>query len=104
MRDSAVTTFPATARAMPSRFDWIALLLVVGLLVFLAESSRGLLGSLATLERQPISLGASHLPEYAAQTTLRMLAALLLSLLFTFTYATWAAKSRRARPPRRRPR
>ena len=27
---------------------------------------------------------------------LRMMAAMLLSLLFTFTYATWAAKSRRA--------
>ena len=30
------------------------------------------------------------------RTTLRMFAALVCSLLFTFTYATWAAKSRRA--------
>jgi NitT/TauT family transport system permease protein len=36
------------------------------------------------------------LPEYAARTTLRMLAALGLSMLFTLTYATWAAKSERA--------
>jgi NitT/TauT family transport system permease protein len=36
------------------------------------------------------------LPEYAARTTLRMLAGLVLSLLFTLTYATWAAKSERA--------
>jgi len=96
MRQPTVTTFPASARAMPSRFDWMALLLVIGLLVFFAESSRGLLGSLANLSQEPISLDPSHLPEYAARTTLRMLAALALSLLFTFTYATWAAKSRRA--------
>ncbi len=36
------------------------------------------------------------LPVYAARTTLRMFAALALSLLFTLTYATWAAKSARA--------
>ncbi|NJD33162.1 MAG: ABC transporter permease subunit [Gammaproteobacteria bacterium] len=96
MRDSAVNTFPATARARPSRFDWIAVVLVLGLLVFLAETSRGLLETLSALRQQPISLDPSHLPEYAARTTLRMLAALGLSLLFTFTYATWAAKSRRA--------
>jgi NitT/TauT family transport system permease protein len=36
------------------------------------------------------------LPSYVARTTLRMLAGLSLSLLFTFTYATWAAKSPRA--------
>ena len=37
-----------------------------------------------------------HLPEYAARTTFRMFAALALSLVFTLTYATWAAKSERA--------
>ncbi|MGD0023196.1 MAG: ABC transporter permease subunit [Xanthobacteraceae bacterium] len=36
------------------------------------------------------------LPGYALRTTLRMLAALVASLIFTFTYATLAAKSRRA--------
>ncbi len=44
----------------------------------------------------PVSLDPSNLPEYAARTTLRMLLALALSLVFTFTYATLAAKSRRA--------
>ena len=44
----------------------------------------------------PLSLDPWHLPQYAARTTLRMFAALGLSLLFTFTYATWAAKSERA--------
>ena len=44
----------------------------------------------------PVTLDPAALPGYAARTTLRMLAAMLLSLIFTFTYATWAAKSRRA--------
>jgi len=48
------------------------------------------------LQQVQISLDPVHLPEYAARTMLRMLAAMLLSLLFTFTYATAAAKSRRA--------
>ena len=43
-----------------------------------------------------ITLDPMHLPEYAVRTTLRMFAALAASLLFTFTYGTAAAKSRRA--------
>jgi hypothetical protein len=47
-------------------------------------------------EALPLSLDPRHLPYYALRTTLRMVAAMVLSLLFTFTYATFAAKSRRA--------
>ena len=79
-----------------SRWDALAVLLILGLLVFLADTSRGLVQPLASLQTSPLSLDPSHLPGYAARTTLRMLAALGLSLLFTFTYATLAAKSRRA--------
>ncbi|MDE3081471.1 MAG: ABC transporter permease subunit, partial [Paracoccaceae bacterium] len=43
-----------------------------------------------------ITLNPAALPGYAFRTALRMLAAMALSLLFTFTYATAAAKSRRA--------
>ena len=63
---------------------------------FLAAASRGLLAPLSQLDATPLSLAPSHLPEYAARTTLRMFAALALSLVFTLTYATWAAKSPRA--------
>src|SRR5262245_35808342 len=77
-------------------WDLIAGLLVLGLVIFLAEASRGLMQPLAELERAPVALDPARLPEYAARTTLRMLAALVLSLLFTFTYGTLAAKSRRA--------
>jgi NitT/TauT family transport system permease protein len=79
-----------------SRWDVLAVLLILGLLVFLGEASRHLFEPLAQLEKQPPSLDPRHLPEYAARTTLRMLVAMVLSLLFTFTYATFAAKSKRA--------
>lgn len=82
--------------AVPSRWDLLSILLVLAVLVFLAEASRGLLQPLAGLQASPVSLDPARLPLYAARTTLRMLAAMGLSLLFTFTYATWAAKSRRA--------
>src|SRR6202035_3557228 len=49
---------------------------------------------LADLQRSPPSLDPAYLPEYAARTTLRMLVAMALSLLFTFTYATLAARNR----------
>jgi NitT/TauT family transport system permease protein len=87
------TAWTTASRGPPSRFDLIALLLVVGLLAFFAEGSRGVLAPLTTLEVSPVSLAPTHLPEYAARTTIRMMVALALSLGFTLTYATWAAKS-----------
>jgi NitT/TauT family transport system permease protein len=79
-----------------SRWDLLAVLLILGLLVFLGEASRHLFEPLADLQRTPPSLDPRHLPEYAARTTLRMLVAMALSLLFTFTYATLAAKNKQA--------
>jgi len=79
-----------------SRWDILAVLLILGLLVFLGEASRNLFEPLADLQRQPPSLDPRNLPEYAARTTLRMLIAMVLSLFFTFTYATLAAKNRSA--------
>jgi len=79
-----------------SRWDILAVLLILGLLVFLGEASRHLFEPLTDLQRQPPSLDPRNLPEYAARTTLRMLIAMVLSLIFTFTYATFAAKSKTA--------
>ncbi len=83
-------------RDLVSRWDALALLVVLALVVFLAEASRGLLAPLSRLDATPLSLNPAQLPEYAARTTLRMFAALALSLGFTLSYATWAAKSPRA--------
>ena len=79
-----------------TRWDAFAILLVLGLLVFLAEASNNVLEPLSQLQAEPLSLAPERLPQYAARTTLRMLLALGCSLLFTFTYATLAAKSPRA--------
>jgi NitT/TauT family transport system permease protein len=83
-------------RRVPSRWDLLAGLGALGIVVFLAEASRGITHPLANLTSSPLSLDIVNLPGYAARTTQRMLAAMAVSLLFTFTYATWAAKSRRA--------
>jgi len=77
-------------------WDGVAALLVLGLMVFLAQASRDFMQPLVESGYDVISLDPSALPEYALRTSLRMLLAMVLSLIFTFTYATWAAKSRRA--------
>jgi NitT/TauT family transport system permease protein len=83
-------------RELLSRWDILAFIVVMGLIAFLGETARGLFAPLAQLNATPLSLDPVHLPEYAARTTFRMLAALAISLVFTLTYATWAAKSERA--------
>ena len=86
----------AFVRDTATRWDVVAIVVVIGLLTFFAEASRGLLEPLSHLSATPLSLDPANLPVYAARTTARMFVALALSLLFTFTYATWAAKSPRA--------
>jgi len=83
-------------RLLPGPWDLLAALLVFGFIVLLADASRGMVQPLSILKAQPISLDPSALPGYALRTGLRMLIALGLSLVFTFSYATWAAKSARA--------
>jgi NitT/TauT family transport system permease protein len=83
-------------RYVPGRWDVLAFILVFAFFVYVAQAAHGLTGSLAGLEATPISLNPYALIGYSARTGLRMLIALVASLLFTFTYATLAAKSRRA--------
>jgi NitT/TauT family transport system permease protein len=98
LTDSTIRRFEPVGflRDLATRWDVIAFIVVIGLIAFLGEAARGVFIPLAQLDATPISLDPIHLPEYAARTTLRMLAALALSMLFTLTYATWAAKSERA--------
>src|SRR5580658_7146685 len=93
MRDFGPFVF---LRQLATRWDVAAFIVVLGLIVFLGEASRGLFAPMSQLSVTPISLDPRYLPEYAARTTLRMLVALGVSLVFTLTYATWAAKSERA--------
>ena len=74
----------------------LAIPLVLGLLFVLSWGTRQMAVPYHLGETLPLSLDPRHLPYYALRTTLRMVAAMVLSLLFTFTYATFAAKNRRA--------
>jgi NitT/TauT family transport system permease protein len=92
-------TYPtmASGRRWPNVWDAAATVCVFGALVAVAHVARGTFAPLDAPTAVTISLDPIHLPNYAVRTTLRMFAALVASLLFTLTYATWAAKSRRAR-------
>ena len=86
----------ATARRLPNVWDAAAIVCVFGVLVAVAEAARGTFAPMSAPGATHVSLDPIYLPEYAVRTTLRMFAALVASLLFTFTYGTAAAKSRRA--------
>lgn len=82
----------------PNRWDLVALPIVAGGALLLIYGAREMAVPLADVVETPISLSPAALPGYALQTTLRMLVAMLASLLFTFAYGTLAAKSRRLGP------
>jgi NitT/TauT family transport system permease protein len=84
------------ASARPNRWDLVAFPLIIGLIALAAFGGHETWKPLAELKEPVVSLDPIHLPEYALRTVLRMLAAMVGSLIFTFIYATIAAKSRRA--------
>jgi NitT/TauT family transport system permease protein len=81
---------------LPNIWDGLAFCLLAGLAVVIAHGGAQFERPLSALQASPVQLELVRLPGYAALTTLRMFAALLASLLFTFTVATLAAKSRKA--------
>jgi NitT/TauT family transport system permease protein len=83
-------------RVLPNRWDAVAFPLIIGILAMAIVGFHETMAPIATLQTQKISLDPSNLPEYALRTTLRMLAAMVASLVFTLGYGTLAAKSRRA--------
>jgi len=80
----------------PNRFDLMALALIAGAAVLVVHGAQQMNLPVANLHSTPIVLDPARLPEYALRTTLRMFAAIIASLLFTFVVATAAAKSRKA--------
>jgi NitT/TauT family transport system permease protein len=76
--------------------DALATALLVATIVLLGLGARQMLAPFMAARQPEISLSPAVLPVYALRTTVRMLAALVASFTFTFTYATLAAKSRRA--------
>jgi NitT/TauT family transport system permease protein len=81
---------------VPNIYDIVVFILIAGAFVLIAHGAREMHGSLKGLNVAAITLDARNLPEYALRTTLRMFAAIVASLIFTFVVATLAAKSRKA--------
>jgi NitT/TauT family transport system permease protein len=80
----------------PNIWDAVALILVVGALVLIVYGGEQTTLPLSALDSAPVSLDPGNLPIYALRTTMRMLLAIVCSIVFTFVYAALAAKSRRA--------
>ena len=97
MTDHPYLAVGGTVRAfLPNRWDLVAAPLILGGLALAFIGVRQMQAPLEVVQQATLSLDPLDLPEYALRTTLRMLAGLVASLVFTFTYATLAAKSRRA--------
>jgi NitT/TauT family transport system permease protein len=80
----------------PNIWDLVALILVIGAMVLIVYGGRQTTAPLSVLDVAPVSLDPANLPAYALRTTMRMLLAIVCSIIFTFIYAALAAKSRRA--------
>jgi NitT/TauT family transport system permease protein len=80
----------------PNIWDIVALILVIGAMVLIVYGGEQTTLPLSSLDVAPVSLDPIHLPFYALRTIMRMLLAIVCSLVFTFIYAALAAKSRRA--------
>ena len=80
----------------PNLYDLAIFILVAGVFVLIAHGAHEMAAPAVRLASEPVTLDPANLPEYALRTTLRMFAAILVSLLFTFVVATLAAKSRKA--------
>src|SRR5439155_12259976 len=76
--------------------DLAALPLVLGALAVIAWGGMAMGAHYQIGDALPISLDPRRLPEYALRTVLRMAAALVVSLAFSFPYAALAAKSPQA--------
>jgi NitT/TauT family transport system permease protein len=86
----------SSRRYVPNLWDVFAFALILTLLILVYKGGRETFAPLASLQQHPVSLDPANLPEYALRTTLRMLAAMVASLVFTFVYGSLAAKNRRA--------
>jgi NitT/TauT family transport system permease protein len=88
---------PTLGQALrPNIWDVVALVLVIGAMVLIVYGGEQTALPLSALDVAPVSLDPANLPVYALRTTMRMLLAIVCSIIFTFIYAALAAKSRRA--------
>ena len=81
---------------LPSPWDIVAFAMLFGTLILISVGTSQFGAPLSVLDKTPVDLSPSALPYYALRTTLRMGAAMILSLVFSIAYAGLAAKSKRA--------
>jgi NitT/TauT family transport system permease protein len=84
------------SRLRPNYWDLVALPMVLGALALVAWGGIAMSARYHVGEVLAISLDPWRLPEYALRTVLRMVCALVASLVFSLGYAALAAKSRQA--------
>lgn len=96
MQSQVIALAALGRKSLPNYYDLVAMAVIFAGIIALVEASHAITLPITAPQSTVISLDYALLPSYAFRTTLRMLAAMAASLLFTFTYATWAAKSRRA--------
>ncbi|MBN9279512.1 MAG: ABC transporter permease subunit [Hyphomicrobium sp.] len=77
-------------------WDVLTFGLLFAVLILLAHGGRETLAPLTSLDVSPVSLDPAMLPEYALRSTMRMMAAIVASIIFSLAYGALAAKSRRA--------
>jgi NitT/TauT family transport system permease protein len=80
----------------PNRWDWALLPIVLSVLVALAFGAAQMSRPFVLGQPTPISLDPGQLPYYLLRTMLRMFIALACALLFSFVFATVAAKYKAA--------
>ncbi len=96
MQSRVIALVALGRKSLPNYYDLVAMAVIFAGLIAVVRASHAMTLPLSAPQSTVISLDYALLPSYALRTTLRMLAAMAASLLFTFTYATWAAKSARA--------
>lgn len=91
-----------SAKFSRTKWDILALSIIILILCIFVWSTSGLGGAVdytnqSSVEKySDVSLSLWLLPYYTAETTIRMFLGLAISLLVTFIFGAWAAKSKRA--------
>lgn len=83
-------------RAPPNRFDLALLPIILAVIVMIAFTAQQMNAPFQPDQQLAVHLDVAYLPYYLMRTSIRMLAALAASLLFSLAFAALASKSRTA--------
>ncbi|KAI3609703.1 ABC transporter, permease protein (cluster 10, nitrate/sulfonate/bicarbonate) [Cupriavidus necator H850] len=83
-------------RAPPNRFDLALLPIILAVIVMVAFAAQQMNAPFQPDQQLAVHLDVAYLPYYLMRTSIRMLAALAASLLFSLAFAALASKSRTA--------